>query len=147
MGVIFRILQYIMCIMFSLILLLKPRRELRPEPVLSCSEVVIGDAPVSYWLIFSLFLVHCVRVQEVSVGVNSSQFPFCFVKWQIRVRCCRCTCNTCLSSMAVLPVTPKVGFKREPIFWLSLRALDVTLNIVQCVLKFYFNSYLRAKSP
>ena len=78
----------------------KKRTEARTCPVLFRGRY--WDSPVSYWPIFSLFLVHCVRVQEVSVGVNSSQFPFCFVKWQIWVRCCRCTCNTCLSSMAVL---------------------------------------------
>lgn len=76
MGVIFRILQYIM---FSLILLFITKKRAEAEPFPWCSGVVIGDAPVSYWPIFSLFLVHCVTVQEVSVDVNSFQFPFCFL--------------------------------------------------------------------
>ena len=55
-----------MYILFNFILLFITKKKTETR---TCSGVVIGDVPVSYWPIFSLSLVHCVTVQEVSVDV------------------------------------------------------------------------------
>ena len=43
--------------------------------------MVTGEAPVSYWPVF--FYLCLVIVPEVFVKVNSSQFPFSFLKWRV----------------------------------------------------------------
>ena len=47
------------------------------------SGLVIGDAPVSYWPIFSLSLI---IVPDAFAKVNSPQFPSLFLIGEYRVR-------------------------------------------------------------
>ena len=47
------------------------------------SEIVLGDAPVNYWPIFSLSLV---KILEVFAKVNLVQF-FLVLKWRIDLSC------------------------------------------------------------
>ena len=72
------------------------------------SGIVIGDAPVSYWPIFSLPLV---TFQEAFMKVKSAKFSSCFLKWRMQ------TVNNQYVPIIPLYCGAWVTSAGEPVYW------------------------------